>query len=530
MEKLRSFARNLPLTFESWLLSFAGIVLIRIFFEQLSSFQPGRYVLIDIPTIIHYAVFYVATTLALIIIFSLFSKGDTKEILSITILGLPIILLAPVIDIIFGGVGGHLMGYLFIGKEELFTRFFSFFGGYTTSGITLGIQIELVLGLLFCYFYTYSSTKNVVRAFGASLAFYCVIFIFVSIPSIIYLWSGQGPLTSFAQTIFSSNVIGKSLHPAFTATNLGLFDLAFNKIMAGIFTIIALAGTMIFFRIRLKEKFIAIIKNSRPERIFHFFLLFMFGASFVDRSSWFATWVDVESFVLALLAFTCAWLVCVCQNDIHDQNIDEISNPDRPLISEGVSRSDMQVASKILLIFALLAAYASSHYVLFFVSFFLLVYFVYSNPPLRLKKFVVVNSFLVSLACLSVIMGGFFLVSPSKNIIVFPPIFVLAIIIFFTAVANIRDIKDVEGDRRAGIKTLPVLLGAEKAKRLIAGIICFFFLLMPWYFSISLLWAPAIIASVLSWYFINQKSYKEWRAFVVYMLYLIVIIGFVTFR
>jgi 4-hydroxybenzoate polyprenyltransferase len=101
---------------------------------------------------------------------------------------------------------------------------------------------------------------------------------------------------------------------------------------------------------------------------------------------------------------------------------------------------------------------------------------------------------------------------------------VLALIVFFTAVTNIRDIKDVDGDRSDGIKTLPVILGLENSKKLIAGVICIFFLLIPGYFQISYLYMPAIFASILLWYFTNKKNYIEWKGFVVYMLYLILII------
>ena len=68
MEKLRSYAKSVPITLESWVISFAGIVLVRTFFEQFSSFEPGRFVLIDMPTIIHYLVFYLTTIVVLMII------------------------------------------------------------------------------------------------------------------------------------------------------------------------------------------------------------------------------------------------------------------------------------------------------------------------------------------------------------------------------------------------------------------------------------------------------------------------------
>lgn len=271
------------------------------------------------------------------------------------------------------------------------------------------------------------------------------------------------------------------------------------------------------------------MKNSRPERLFHFLLLFMLGISFTQTQK-FANWIDIQNYILAFMGFIFASMFSICQNDIHDEKIDNISNPDRPLIAKELSREDLDLASKIFLFFTFLSAYAAGSYALFFVSLFLFVYFIYSNPPLRLKRFVILNSFLVSLACTSVILTGFFLANLNKNILSFPPSLVLGFIVFFTAVTNVRDIKDIDGDRADGIKTLPVLLGAKKSKRLIAGVICFFFLLAPWYFHISILIFPSIIAAILSWYFITQENYVEIKGFIVYMLYLILIIGVFLFR
>ena len=525
------YAESLPITFESWIATFLGVVIIRTFFEQYPDFSPGRFVLIDLPTIVHYGISYLAIIVALMCILMFFGKIKMQEALAIGILGSSIIIIAPIIDLAVGGIGGYQISYFFIPLKELLFRFATFFSGHITSGITLGIQIETVLGIIFCYIYVRATTKNVYRAVGAALAFYCLIFFIFSTPSLIALFITERvtPFNAILQSAVSSHVIQNNIHPSFSATNIALFDLAFNKIMIGVNTVIAAVATAFLFFLGTRKKFIAIIKNSRPERIFHFFLLFLFGSALAGLG-WLLNWIDIQSYLLAFISFICAWMFCVCQNDIYDEVIDGVSNKDRPFISKDLSKNDLQIASKIFLLFTFLFAYSSSHYVIFFVCLFLFVYFIYSNPPLRLKRFVILNSFLVSLACLSVIMAGFFLVNLDKTIIAFPPGLVLSLIIFFTAVTNIRDIKDYEGDRADGIKTLPVLLGLNKSKKLIAGTICFFFLLIPWYFNAQFLFIPSIIAAVFSWYFITEKNYKEWKAFMVYMAYLVLIIGVFILR
>jgi 4-hydroxybenzoate polyprenyltransferase len=527
IEKIRQYLQSVPFTFESWLASVLGIVLLRTFFEQYSSLQTGRFALIDLPTIIHYSIFYITAVFTIMIVVFLFSNEEKKVVFSVVTLGLPIILLPPMIDLLTAGVGGRYISYLFVSGQELLIRFFTFWGGHINNGITLGIQIEIFLGMIFCFTFVYCSKKNIWRAVGAGIAFYVVIFIFVSIPSILALIGPEGNNTSntVVQQIFSSRVVLNNLHPSFGASELALFDLGFNKIMTGIFTIIATLVTAAFFFLSTKEKFIAVIKNSRPERIFFFFLLFILGTALANKTVWFANWIDIMNYFLMFGAFKFAWIFSVCQNDIHDERIDSISNPNRPLISGVLSRENLMLVSKISLFFSFLYAYSANRYALFFVTIYTLVYFLYSNPPFRLKRFVIINSFLVGLACLSVIMAGFFAISADKSILAFPPTLVLALIIIFTVVTNIRDIKDIDGDRADGIKTLPVLLGLKKSKMLIAGTICFFFLLIPNYFNIKYLFIPSLIASILSWYFITQENYKEWKGFAVYMLYLILLIS-----
>ena len=68
MEKMRLYAQSLSFTFESWVISFIGIIFVRALLEQFSSYKLGEYILIDAPAMIHGIVFYIVTTVALMII------------------------------------------------------------------------------------------------------------------------------------------------------------------------------------------------------------------------------------------------------------------------------------------------------------------------------------------------------------------------------------------------------------------------------------------------------------------------------
>lgn len=532
MNKLRTYAQSVPLTFESWILSFVGIVLIRIFFEQFSGFSLGRFLVIEMPSIIHFNIFFLTCLVGLMVILILFAKIGLKEAATITLFGLSVLWVAPLVDLAVGGVGGHIMTYIFAHGKELFLQYITYFSsGQIDYGVTLGMRIEGILAAFFCYVYVYAVTKNILRSIGAIFILYTFIFLLGSSPSLITLFFTQQNevLVSIVQSIISSHIITNNIHPSFSATNIGIIELAFNKIMLGTNIIVLALLTISLFFITARKKLVAIIKNCRPERLFFFFILSIFGVVLAG-GTWSNNWIDIQSYILAIIALICAGIFSICQNDLYDEEIDAISNANRPLISKDLSKDDMKMASKIFFIFALLSAYAVSHYVLFFTCFGIFIFFIYSNPPLRLKRFAILNSFLVGLSWLVALMAGFFFASLNKAIIAFPFSLVLAFLISFSVISNLKDIKDIEGDKAGGIKTIPVLLGAKKSKMLIAAASCFFVLVAPWYFKISFIFILSIITSIALWYFMNKENYKEMPVFIVFVAYLILIIGAIVLK
>ena len=524
MEKFRVFARSVSISLGSWIITFAGIVMIRLLLEQFSGFLPGNFLLLDFSTIIHAFSFFLATVLLFMVILMRLAKINFEELAGVSIIATLLIWIAPIVDLATGGIGGHSLAYLFIPINELLLKFLTFFGADTTYGATLGIRVEIIIGMIFIFFYVSSATKNKLRSIFASLAFYTLIFIFGCLPSFLALIQGEGqaPVSDIATALTSSNVLENSLHPNFTANYQGLLNLSFNKTMSGIFILISIISALLLFFLSRKEKLIAVIKNSRPERLLYFSLLLVFGSS-LSTSPWSWSWVDIEGYVLAIVAFICAAIFSICQNDIHDEKIDRISNPSRPLASGRLSREDLGLVSKISIFFALLSAYAAGMYVLSFTTIFIFVYYIYSNPPLRLKRIPVLSSALVSVACLSMVLEGFFIINTDKNIVAFPGHLAFGLFIFHIIVSNVRDIKDYKGDRAEGIPTLPVLLGPRNAQRLIAGAMVLFTILIPWYLKLYYLFIPSLFIGAGCWYFVTAENYQEKKGFILYLIYLMMI-------
>lgn len=88
-----------------------------------------------------------------------------------------------------------------------------------------------------------------------------------------------------------------------------------------------------------------------------------------------------------------------------------------------------------------------------------------------------------------------------------------------TLASNARDIKDVEGDKKAGIPTLPVIFG-KKGVEITAALLGFSFLLVPIFFANYYLYFLALPAGFLAYKFATRKPYREIYIFLLYFAFL----------
>lgn len=513
----------LPFTIESWLLSAVGIILIRIFLEHYSSNETGRFVLIDASTVVHYVSFFIAVLLMSTFVLMLFSKRPLKESASIALFGFMIIWLPPVLDLIISGGGGYVMHYLFLPFRELAQAFFTLFWSTGTSGITYGIRIEIALVLAGSFAIVYFYTKSLLRSLSAVLVLYIGIFALVSIPSVLGLFQDRSVSRFIEESIVDSRIIDNSSYPE-QPGYIRVLDVGFNSVMTQVNLAVALLMSILICFVGYRDKLSVLFGNSRPERILHYSLLIVIGTLFGGGPAFFASWINVLSLLMTVTAFVFAWLVAVCINDIYDKEIDEISNANRPIPQGQFSSSEFYSISIVFTLFSFVAAYSSSMYGLFFVLAFSFAYYIYSAEPLRLKKHWIPGALIIGFACITTLLAGFFLSSPSKDFLTFPPLLTLLLIVIFGFGSMVRDIKDYDGDKKAGISTLPVLIGLNKAKAVIALIISLSFLGIAFYFGDIPLIVSAILASGFIWKVFFSKIYKERDFFIAYLSFLIIFI------
>ncbi|MDE2232291.1 MAG: UbiA family prenyltransferase, partial [Candidatus Omnitrophica bacterium] len=89
-----------------------------------------------------------------------------------------------------------------------------------------------------------------------------------------------------------------------------------------------------------------------------------------------------------------------------------------------------------------------------------------------------------------------------ENIIIF-------FLVFTSLSANFIDLKDIQGDRAAGIRTLPVLTG-ERWGHCLIGVISFpTYIAAYWIFALKGCFWLCLIMGVLQYLLVNRKPYSD---------------------
>jgi len=153
-------------------------------------------------------------------------------------------------------------------------------------------------------------------------------------------------------------------------------------------------------------------------------------------------------------------------NDWYDRHVDAINEPNRPIPSGRIpGRFGLYIAIAWSLLSLLVAASLGS-WAFGAALIGLALAWAYSAPPLRLKQ----NGWWGNAACAACYEGLPWFTGAAIMAGTRPDWRVIAIAALYSAGAHgimtLNDFKSVEGDRRTGINSLPVLLGIEHAARL----------------------------------------------------------------
>lgn len=481
-----------PLSY--FVLTFIFSITLRNFLEYFSNFSTGVGY-ISWFFYLHCYLFYISMALVIIFLVRVVIKEKVEKIVRVILPFFFLLVIAPIVDLIIGHGRGLQMTYLMPGfHSDLLLRFFTFGGSHEQAGVTPGQKAEIMIFLLIGFMYFYNKTKKIFISLFYTFSLYVIIFLFALLPFI-------------AMWIFG-----------FLGIQIISIDGTLTLLLALLATIFGLSIAYLEY----KEYFIIIFRDARFSRIIYYLSILALGVAIAMRGSGF----DFSALTLLNLIFAClsiffAILYSIFMNNIADYDIDLISNPDRPLTRKNI---EIGLYKKLAILFLFLSLFFSA--LVSFTVFFLLVlfignYFIYSMPPLRLKRITFFSKLIIAINSLAIALMGYSLIIGSFKD--FPAILYLLFVVGVTATANFIDIKDYAGDKHANIRTLPVVLGQKNAKIVIGA---FFLVVYPSFFIIfishnyKIFWFWIFLSlGAIQFYVINRKQYKDSTVMILNILF-----------
>ncbi|MBG07812.1 MAG: hypothetical protein CME68_03580 [Halobacteriovoraceae bacterium] len=435
-------------------LTFFFIMFLRNFLEHFSNGSTFR-----LDNILHFNLSYLYLCAQITAILVLFLQEGPKKVGKIVLLFFSIILLPPIVDLIWSHGKGLTMTYYVPNVHtDILNKYLTFWGDYEGSGATIGIKTEVLIGVVCVFTYALLKKVSLLKSALLAIVIYSSIFLFGMTP---FVWK-------YFLSLFSLNY-------------------KINDQYFSFFYSLGLLPIFIYLFYKYNPKLLLVlIKDLRLERIFHYFLMFFLGlfcGHFIGEKSFLwsiESWSKVVFFPLSIF-FSCLFSIVI--NNIYDFNIDKISNQKRPLVAQNVKLNTYKKIGALSFFLSFFYSSLLGFEWLFFNILFTGLYFIYSSPPLRLKRVPFLSKFILSGASLIMIYSGYFAIESNLRLdfnLIWPFFIMLGLIL------NFIDLKDIKGDSNDGIKTLPIIFGEWWGKRIIG-----LFFLMG--YPLSFLWFKKVI-------------------------------------
>lgn len=484
---------NQQIPFQNFVFTFFFVITLRSFIEPFSDNNSRQFM-----AYLHFYLSYIFLAGAIIIILHIFSNKPLESLSKLVMTGFSILISVPIIDLILSGGKGYDISYIMPeAHNDLLTRYLIFFGDCSIQGATPGIKTEIAIVLITVFYYIFENTQNIFKSLAASVIIYTAIF----------CWGASPFFIKWILAIFG-------------------IEYAYSDPLMIKYYILLILLILPYFAWHFSSKvFMTILKDLRLLRVVHFQLMFFWGVIIGSKLSNLNVNVATAfDYILLPISLIFSIIFAIITNNIEDYDIDVISNTSRPLITKSITLELYNNLSYLFLALALICSSCINFWSFFTILLFSGNYYIYSMPPLKLKRIPIFSKLLISLNSLALIMLGFSF--KCKDFNNFPKIIYVFLLIGFTLAINFIDIKDYEGDKKAGIKTLPVLIGLKNSKFLIGifFLICYLFFL-PFILNNILILMIMFFIGTTIFFLINTKNYHEKNVFILYLISLLIILA-----
>jgi len=509
IEAILNQAMENPIRPAVWALGFSGIIATRMFIEFFvaSSAMPVNEIMVEY---LHNFFFFLLSFLMIRLVLGLILKENPVRLSRLILWAFWLIILPPLIDIVKTGGQVYWSFYALNSLSGLWGQFWTIFGRLPSGIVYFGTKITFILAIIFSGGLVLIKSKNWLKACLAGAFTYSILFFMGTFPSFFsfgYYFFEKSKKVSAVNEVDIIQLFGVPAKLFGTEFNNLKYSLAYNLDLIYYLFLLALLAVLFFLSDR--KKLWASVKNARfPQLIYHAGLFFIgLGLGFLAYPENFN--LNIFSFfstLILLASVWLAWIASVIVNDIYDFKIDEISNPDRPLQKKIFSIQEYAEFGAIIFLLSILGGLVISLKFAGLIFIYQFIAWAYSALPFRLKKFPVIATFLSSVASLIILFIGFTLVSGNANIHGLSSRIILLILAALTLSLPIKDFKDIEGDKKYGIWTIPVLFGENKSRLIVSTGVFISFMLSVFLLNESRLFWWAILFGGISYLIITSRK------------------------
>lgn len=266
--------------------------------------------------------------------------------------------------------------------------------------------------------------------------------------------------------------------------------------------------------------------NSRPSRFVYYSVIctagFFLGHEKYKNLSDIFLYINFTS---ALLLINIVFLSSIILNNIYDKNIDKYNKKPNPLLKI-INIKDYLKIFWICFFSSLLVSLSLNFTTFLIVLIIHLVAFIYSCPPLRIKKLFPLNIILIGFSSVLALFLGFASSNEFKIFFDFPYKLGFTMLGVLSLAFNVKDINDYEGDKKFNIKTIITIFGFEKGKKIIALLAFSGYMLLPILLNFKILILYSFLCGALTIFIIlkSKRRINEPLLFLIFFIYLFIFI------
>jgi 4-hydroxybenzoate polyprenyltransferase len=503
----------------AWILGFLGIIFVRCFIEQFLAFSKPMSAYDATVEYIHNFYFFSLAIILIWLFLSLLLKIKPQKLSGIMVFSLVIVIFPPLIDMVKTGGEIYWSFYLFSAPRDLFLQYITVFSYLPSAIVYFGTKITFLLVIFLLCVVVWIKSKNILKTISTAIVVYSILFFLGAFPSLFFyaffFFSGQNNILEIQayQIAQFFGGINQIMGISFPAIHYAL-ALAYRLNFVYFIGLIMLLMTL-FWRID-KEKFIAVIKNFRYAQVFYHSGLLFIGiavGAWGYKPNFRFDIFSVLAVVVLLISVWLAWKASVVVNDLNDAKIDCVSNPQRPLQQEIFSKEEYSHFGLACFLLSILGGLTLGFPFAALLVVYQVIAWVYSAEPFRMKRFPVIATLTSSLASLMIMFLGFILLADNQTVYTLSPRIIFLMIIAGTLSLPIKDFKDIIGDKKDNVWTIPVVFGEKNARTIVASGIFISFILSVFFLNERRLFWWAMLFGSLAFLAVVSKKIKPRQIF-----------------